>query len=62
MGVLDTLGTDRVFYFFEEITKIPHGSGNEAALAQYILDFAQTRNLESRTDAAGNEKGGIGRI
>lgn len=54
MGVLDTLGTDRVFYFFEEITKIPHGSGNEAALAQYILDFAQTRNLESRTDAAGN--------
>lgn len=32
MGVLDALGTDKVFYYFEEITKIPHGSGNEAAL------------------------------
>ena len=50
MGVLDALGTDKVFYYFEEITKIPHGSGNEAALAQYIMDFAKERGLECRRD------------
>ena len=54
MGVLDALGTDKVFYYFEEITKIPHGSGNEAALAQYIVDFAKERGLECRRDAADN--------
>lgn len=54
MGVLDALGTDKVFYFFEEITKIPHGSGNEGALAQYIMDFAKERGLECRRDAADN--------
>lgn len=54
MGVLDALGTDKVFYYFEEITKIPHGSGNEAALAQYIMDFAKERGLECRRDEADN--------
>ena len=54
MSVLDALGTDKVFYYFEEITKIPHGSGNEAALAQYIVDFAKERGLECRRDAADN--------
>lgn len=54
MGVLDALGTDKVFYFFEEITKIPHGSGNEGALAQYLVDFAAERGLECRRDAADN--------
>ena len=54
MDVLDALGTDKVFYYFEEITKIPHGSGNEAALAQYIMDFAKERGLECRRDEADN--------
>lgn len=54
MGVLDALGTDRVFYYFDEITKIPHGSGNEKALGAYILRFAKERGLYARTDEAGN--------
>ncbi len=54
MGVLDALGTDRVFYYFEEITKIPHGSGNEKALGEYILRFAKEKGLYARTDEAGN--------
>lgn len=54
MGVLGHLQSDKVFYYFEEITKIPHGSGNEAALAQYIADFAKERNLEHSIDKAGN--------
>lgn len=54
MGVLDALGTDQVFYYFEEISKIPHGSGNEAALADYLMDFAQQRGLSARKDTANN--------
>ena len=54
MGVLDGLGTDKVFYYFEEITKIPHGSGNEDALADYIVNFAKERGLYCRKDEAGN--------
>ena len=54
MAVLDNLQADGVFYYFEEITKIPHGSGNEAALGQYIVDFAKERNLAYTIDKAGN--------
>lgn len=54
MGVLDTLNTDKVFYYFEEITKIPHGSGNEKALAEYLVRFAKERGLYYQTDETGN--------
>ncbi|MBM6830161.1 aminoacyl-histidine dipeptidase [Anaerotignum lactatifermentans] len=54
MRILDGLGTDNVFYFFEEITRIPHGSGNEGPLAAYLMAFAQERGLECRKDNAGN--------
>jgi dipeptidase D len=40
--------------FFEDILAIPHGSGNEAALAEYIRQFARKRNLSVRVDNAGN--------
>ncbi len=51
MGKLDGLGGDRVFYFFEEICKIPHGSENEMALSDYIVAFAKERGLYCRQDA-----------
>ncbi len=54
MGVLDKLGTDKVFAYFEEITKIPHGSGSEHALSDYIMDFAKERNLYCRKETIGN--------
>lgn len=40
----------KLFNYFEEITAIPRGSSNEAACAQYILDFARARGLEAHTD------------
>ena len=46
--------TAPLWKFFEEMLAIPHGSGNEAALAQYIRSFAQERKLPVRIDAAGN--------
>lgn len=50
MGKLDGLGGDKVFYFFEEICKIPHGSENEKALSDYIVSFAKERGLYCRQD------------
>lgn len=40
-----------VFYFFEEICKIPHGSGNEGMLSDYLKRFAKERGLCCIQDA-----------
>ncbi len=45
MGVLSNLEPKNVFHFFEEITKIPHGSGNVGQISDYLADFARKRNL-----------------
>jgi dipeptidase D len=39
---------------FNEICKIPHGSGNETELRKYMLGFAMERELEAQADKAGN--------
>ncbi len=44
----------RVFYFFEEISKIPRGSGNTEKIADYIEAFAKERKLFYRRDGANN--------
>ncbi len=36
---------ERPFYYFEEISKIPRGSGNEREIASYIESFAKERGL-----------------
>lgn len=36
---------NKVLYYFEEINKIPRGSGNEKAISDYIVKFAEERNL-----------------
>jgi dipeptidase D len=36
---------ERPFYYFEEISKIPRGSGNEGEIASYIENFARERGL-----------------
>jgi len=43
-----------MFEYFEEICKIPHGSDNEAEIANYIADFAKERGLEYYKDEANN--------
>ena len=36
---------ERVFYFFEEISKIPRGSKKEEKISNWIVNFAKERNL-----------------
>lgn len=43
-----------VFYYFNEISKIPHGSGNTAKIAEYLVNFANERGLYVRRDGANN--------
>ncbi len=45
MGVLSNLEPQNVFHFFEEITKIPHGSGNVGQISDYLVKFARDRGL-----------------
>ncbi len=46
MRVLEGLEPVRVFYYFEEICGIPHGSGNVDAISDYLKAFALERKLE----------------
>lgn len=45
---------EKLFWYFEQICAIPHGSGNEAAIAQFLVDFAAERGLECHRDAVNN--------
>ena len=54
MGVLSNLQPERVFYYFEEICKIPHGSFHTDAISDYCMSFARSHGLRARQDASGN--------
>ena len=45
MRVLAACKPEKVFYYFEEICKIPHGSGNVEGISNYLADFAKAHQL-----------------
>jgi len=54
MRKLEGLKPEKVWYFFEEISKIPRGSHNEKAVSDYCVQFAKERELEVYQDDAWN--------
>ncbi len=54
MRTLEHLEPYKVFYYFEEIAKIPHGSGNTKQIAAWCMDYARQHNLKAVLDDAGN--------
>ena len=40
--------------YFGALSRIPRGSKNETAVAQFVLDTARQQGREARQDAAGN--------
>lgn len=44
----------KVFEYFEEISRIPHGSSNCSHIADYLVDFAKTHSLEFYRDSSDN--------
>ncbi|MGI5949103.1 aminoacyl-histidine dipeptidase [Peptoniphilus sp.] len=54
MRNIESLLEDRVFYYFDKITKIPRESFHEEKIRQFLIDFAKEHNLEFYTDKIGN--------
>lgn len=52
--VINGYDPESVFYYFEEITKIPRGSGNEKGIAEWLCDFARKNSLEYYCDGMHN--------
>lgn len=53
-NVLANLEPKAVFNYFEEMSQIPRGSGNEKGISDYLVKFAKERNLEVIQDEALN--------
>ena len=54
MGICENLEPKRVFFYFEEICGIPHGSGNTKAISDYCVSFAKGHNLKWVQDESNN--------
>jgi dipeptidase D len=52
--VLEGLEPNRLFYYFEEISRIPRESGNEEAISQYMENFATQLGLWVKRDEVNN--------
>ena len=38
---------ESLFHFFEQISAIPRGSGNEKGISEFLMGFAAERGLEA---------------
>lgn len=54
MRVLAHVKPERVFYYFEEICGIPHGSGSTEKISAYLTGFAADHGLHYVQDTMGN--------
>ena len=54
MRILENTEPRSVLRYFEEISAIPHGSGNMKAIAQYCVQFAEREGLEYHRDSHDN--------
>jgi dipeptidase D len=54
MNPILNLKPHRVFYYFDEICKIPHPSKNEEKIIAWLLETGKILNLETKRDKIGN--------
>ena len=52
--ILDGLSPERVFYYFEEISRIPRASYHEKDISDYLVSFANEHGLSCKQDEAFN--------
>lgn len=55
-NVLCGLEPQSVFSYFEQLTRIPRGSGNEKAVSDYIIAYAEQHGYRWERDEANNVK------
>jgi dipeptidase D len=53
-NTLSQLKPERLWYYFQEICKIPRPSKKEDKIAQWLLDFARNHGLQGHIDETGN--------
>ena len=51
---LENLEPKVVFHYFEELTKIPHGTYNTKEISDYCVNFAKDLGLEYMQDETNN--------
>ena len=51
---LDGLQPEKVFYYFEQLCRIPHGSGNTKAISDYLVSFAREQGVRYIQDDLNN--------
>lgn len=54
MTELKGLRPERVFWYFEKLCEIPHGSENMQKISDFVLEFAKTHSLRAVRDGANN--------
>ncbi len=54
LDINDFKNAEAVIRFFEEFSRIPHGSGNTGLIADYLVGFAEKRNLAYSRDGHDN--------
>jgi dipeptidase D len=54
MGKLSHLEPSKVYEYFEQLSRIPRGSGHTRAVSDWLVDFARSHQLAWRQDEAGN--------
>ena len=54
MGVLDSLEPSKVFYYFEELCAIPHGSRHTKLISDYVVSIAKRLSLDYYQDDSNN--------
>ncbi len=52
-NILD-LEPKKIWFFFHQICQIPHSSGKEEKIRNYLLDFGKQHHLETSSDEVGN--------
>ncbi len=52
--MLENLSPHKVFHYFEEISAIPHGSGNIEAIGDYCMKFAESHGLKAVKEDCGS--------
>ena len=54
LDTTDYKNAEQFFFFFEEISKIPHVSNNTAKISEYLVNFANERGLWCMRDESDN--------
>ena len=54
MRILENCEPKQVFYYFEEICKIPHSSGNTRQISDYLVNFAKNHGFDYVQDELNN--------